>query len=101
MGAQAIALLIVAVALLYFLWVGFGEKRGAEAPKATLEQAREIKDRHDLETLRRAIAAYRAQHDRSPESLEALKPLVQGDIAWEQYEYDTTTGVIRLRGNTR
>lgn len=93
--------MIVGVALLYFLWIGIGEKRGAEAPKATLEQAREIKDRHDLEALRRAIAAYRAEHDRKPESLEALKPLVQGDIAWERYEYDSITGVVRLRGITR
>jgi hypothetical protein len=92
-----VSLLIVASALFYFLWMGFGEKRGAEAPKATLEQARDIKDRHDLEALRRAIAAYRAQHDRNPESLDALKPLVQGDIAWERYNYDSVTGVVRLK----
>ena len=51
----------------------------------------------NLDAIKKAIAAYRATHDRYPESLNEVKDLLVFSIDLTKYNYNAETGVVSLK----
>ncbi|MEW6053287.1 MAG: hypothetical protein AB1552_05780 [Nitrospirota bacterium] len=51
----------------------------------------------NLDAVRKAVAAYRASHDKYPENLDAVKELLRGDVDLSRYDYNPSDGTVSLK----
>ena len=51
----------------------------------------------NLDSLKKAVEAYRVTNDKLPKSLNEVKDLIGSDIDTSQYEYNPENGAISLR----
>ncbi len=59
--------------------------------------AQNAADQANLDTIRKAISAYRAANEGYPKSLQDIESLISGSIDLKKYDYDPATGAVTLK----
>ena len=53
----------------------------------------------NLDAVKKAVQAYHATHDKYPQNLEEVKPLLNSELDFSKYDYNPENGAVTIKGN--
>lgn len=63
------------------------------------QKGKQAGEEANLDAVRKAVQAYHASNDKYPGNLEEIKPLLNAEVDFSKYDYNSESGNVTLKTN--